>query len=140
MWDDNRLHWFYPLHRPPAVPKNAQKLPHRYGIAKTLQKFPERFVVFTFPTLCLYKIPSHPNRDFKEVGNGGRARYIRAKWDSQNRANREQRKQLRGAAAVFNILLVFILLWRINIATINKDFFNRLLNKHLLRLLSVKTA
>lgn len=42
----------------------------------------------------------HPNRYFKEVCNGGGARYSKAKWDSQNRANREPRKQLRGAAKV----------------------------------------
>ena len=55
VWNDNRLHRFHPLYWSPAVPSNAQKLPHRYIMNQHPHAHCSREFVFNhfiFITLC----------------------------------------------------------------------------------------
>lgn len=100
MWNDNRLHRFYSLHWSPAVPSNAQKLPHRYSISQHPHTLLLKVCFQSFHThYSSLQLPLHPNRNNKKVGHGG-GTSNRAEWICQNRTGRGEREQLRGAAAV----------------------------------------
>ena len=105
MWNDNRLHWIYPLHWPSAVPPNAQKLPHRYSINQHLQTL---LPMVRFHSLNTnhppLKLPMQPNRNIQKVYHGG-GTSSGAEWISRDRTERGEGEQLRGAAAVFCLLL-----------------------------------
>lgn len=146
MWDDNRLHWLYPLHWSPAVPKNAQKLPHRYRSSEMSQPSKKdlcrwiswEFVIFKFQTPCLTNpppsIPTGTSKKSAMVEEPDTARQNGTakteQTESQESSWEEQQK----------FWLVFISLWRKNLATINKDICQQHLNEHLFRLFSVKMA
>lgn len=99
MWNDHRLHWFYPLHRPLAVPTNAQKLPHRYIIRQNIF-----IIVINFTPTNAHSLYLHPKRNNKKVSHGGGSSY-RAERICQNGTERGQRNQLR---AVFCSLLATV--------------------------------
>lgn len=102
MRNDNRLPRFYLLHWSPAVPPNAQKLPHRYGISANSLRFV--FIHFTLPA---YLLPPHLNRDDEKDSHGG-GTGSGAEWIGQDRTERGGREQLRRAAAVFCPLLATV--------------------------------
>lgn len=122
MWNDHRLHWFYPLHWSPAVPSNAQKLPHRYIISQHPHSlllnffFPIHFILTPPPTPTYL----HPNRNDKKVSHGGGSSY-RAERICQNRTERGEHEQLRAAAAVFCPLLAAVG-YEVLQQSVNKDF------------------
>lgn len=57
MWNDNRLHRFHPVHRPPAVSSDAQKLPHRYDINQHPRTLPtNEYLQVCWGCICMHFI------------------------------------------------------------------------------------